>query len=262
MKKNTNLPEILIASSDKKMSAMITRLKKEEKLYRIASRVYTTNLTDTPENIVRRNLYKIIGQLYPGALISLRSAFELRPSADGHFYLTYAYTKNISLPGITLHLVAGPKPIEKDIPYLDGLFISNPARAYLENLQLSYVRNGVSKCITQAQLEEKLEKKLLTNGEKELNRLRDEAREISGQLQLENEFKLLDKIIGAILSTRETEALEGESAQALAAGEPYDPERISLFSTLFEHLSQKDFKHYADINTTDPAYKNFAFYES
>ena len=97
MEKNTKLPEILIASSDKKLSAMITRLKKEEKLQKIASRVYTTNLTDTPENIVRRNLYKIIGQLYPGALISHRSAFELRPSADGHLYLTYGYTKKMSL---------------------------------------------------------------------------------------------------------------------------------------------------------------------
>ena len=127
MKKNTQLPEILIASSDKKLSAMITRLKKEEKLQKIASRVYTTNLTDTPENIVRRNLYKIIGQLYPGALISHRSAFELRPSADGHFYLTYGYTKNVSLPGIVLHLVAGPKPIEKDIPYLASKSYTPPS---------------------------------------------------------------------------------------------------------------------------------------
>lgn len=262
MEKKTRLPEILIASSDKKLSAMITRLKKENKLRKIAPRVYATNLTDAPEIIVRRNLYMIIGQLYPGALISHRSAFELRPSPEGHFYLTYAYTKNIPLPGIVLHLVAGPKPIGKDIPYLDGLFISNPARAFLENLQLGYVRNGVSKCLPQAQLEERLEKKLLANGEKELNRLRDEAREISGQLHLENEFKFLDRIIGAILSTREAEVLEGESAKAWAVGEPYDPERISLFSTLFEHLSQKEFKHYADINTTEPAYRNFAFFES
>ena len=262
MEKYTQLPEVLIASSDKKKSAMITRLKKDGKLQKIASRVYTTNLTDTPENIVRRNLFRIIGQLYPGALISHRSAFELRPSAEGHFYLTYAYTKIISLPGIILHLVAGPKPTEKDIPYLDGLFISNPARAYLENLQLGYVRNGVSKCISQAMLEEKLEKKLLANGEKELNRLRDEAREISEQLQLENEFKLLDRIIGAILSPREASVLEGESAKAWASGEPYDAERVSLFTTLYEHLAQENFKHYTDINTTEPAYKNFAFFES
>ena len=105
MEKNTQLPEILIATSDKKLSAMITSLKKEEKIRKIASRVYTSNLTDAPENIIKRNLYSIIGKLYPGALISHRSAFELRPSIDGHFYLTYTYTKNISLPGVTLHLL-------------------------------------------------------------------------------------------------------------------------------------------------------------
>lgn len=262
MEKNTLLPEVLIASSDKKLSAMITRLKKEEKIRKIAARVYTSNLTDTPENIVGRNLYRIIGQLYPGALISHRSAFELRPSAQGHFYLTYAYTKNITLPGVTLHLIAGPKPIGIDIPYLDGLFISNPARAYLENLQLGYVRNGISKCLPQAELEQRLEKKLLANGEKELNHLRDQAREIAADLKMGSEFRLLDKIIGAILSTREAETLQSETAKAWAAGEPYDSARIELFTSLFEHLANKDFRHYPDINTTEHAYKNFAFFES
>lgn len=262
MEKNTQLPEVLIASSDKKLSAMITRLKKEEKIRKIAARVYTSNMTDTPESIVGRNLYMIIGQLYPGALISHRSAFELRPSAEGHFYLTHAYTKNITLPGVTLHLIAGPKPIDIDIPYLDGLFISNPARAYLENLQLGYVRNGISKCLPRADLEQRLQKKLLANGENELNRLRDQARKIAADLKMENEFRLLDKIIGAILSTRDAETLQSESAKAWAAGEPYDPQRVELFTLLFEQLANKDFKHYPDINTTEPAYKNFAFFES
>ena len=64
MEKNTQLPEILIATSNKKMSAMITSLKKEKKIRKIASRVYTSNLTDAPENIIKRNLYSIIGKLY------------------------------------------------------------------------------------------------------------------------------------------------------------------------------------------------------
>ena len=262
MDKNTQIPEVLIASSDKKLSAFITRLKKEAKIRKIAARVYTSNLTDTPENIVGRNLYRIIGQLYPGALISHRSAFELRPSVEGHFYLTYAYTKNIILPGVTLHLIAGPKPIGIDIPYLDGLFISCPARAYMENLQLGYVRNGITKCLKQAELEQRLEKKLLANGEKELNHLRDQAREIAADLKMDSEFRLLDIIIGALLSTREAETLQSETAKAWAAGEPYDSQRIELFTSLFEHLANKDFKHYPDINTTDPAYKIFAFFES
>lgn len=262
MENITHLPEILIASSDKKLSAMITRLKKEERIRKIAPRVYTSNLADTPENIIRRNLFMIIGKLYPGALISHRSAFELRPSTDGHFYLTYSYTKNIPLPGVSLHLIAGPKPIGIDIPYLDGLYISNPARAYMENLQLAYTRNGISKCLPQAELEKRLEKKMLINGEQELNRIRDQAGEIFEGLQLEKEFRLLDKIIGAILSTRESEALQSESAKAWAAGEPYDSQRIELFTLLFEHLANKDFKHYPDINFTDSAYKNFSFFES
>ena len=262
MENNTPLPEVLIASSDKKLSAMITRLNKEGKIRKIAARVYASNLTDTAENIVRRNLYKIIGRLYPGALISHRSALELRPSSEGHFYLTYAYTKNITLPGITLHLIAGPGPIGIDIPYLDGLFISNPARAYLENLQLGYVRNGTSKCLAHVEIEQRLEKKLLANGEKELNHLRDQAREIAPDLKMDSEFRLLDRIIGAILSTREVGTLQSETAKAWAAGEPYDSERIELFTLLFEHLSGKDFKHYAEINSNEAAYKNFAFFES
>ena len=172
----------------------------------------------------------------------------MRPSIDGHFYLTYTYTKNISLPGVTLHLISGPKPINIDIPYLDGLYISNPSRAYLENLQLGYVRNGISKCLPQAELEARLEKKM--------------AREIAEMLHLEKEFRLLDKIIGAILSTREAEMLQSESAKAWAAGEPYDSQRIELFTLLFEHLVNKDFKHYIDINSTESAYRNFAFFES
>lgn len=262
MEKYTPLPEVLIASSDKKESARLTSLKQKGTIRKIAPRVYTSNLTDAEENIIRRNLYKILGMLYPGALISHRSAFEIRPSAEGHFYLTYKYTKNISLPGLQLHLLEGPGPLAEDIPYLDSLYISNPARAFLENLQLGYVRNGISKCLPQAEIEEKLEKKLLANGEKELNHIRDEARVLAPILHLENEFKLLDKIIGALLATRETDSLQSETAKAWATGEPYDAQRIELFSTLFEHLSKRDFKHYADINDSEAAYKNFAFFES
>lgn len=262
MEKNTILPEVIISSSDKKMSAFITSLKREGKLKKIASRVYTTNLKDTAENIIRRNLYKIIGGLYPNAIISHRSAFELKPSDDGHFYLTYSYTKNISLPGVVLHLIEGAQHSEGDIPYLDGLYISSQARAYLENLQLGYIKNGISKCIPQEKLEERLEGKMLINGESELNKLRDEARVVASLLHMENEYRLLDKIIGAILSTKKSDVLQSTSAKAWAFGEPYDTHRISLFSSLFEYIANKDFKHYSDINVTEESIRNFAFFES
>ena len=145
---------------------------------------------------------------------------------------------------------------------MDGLFISGQARSYLENLQPGYNRNGISKCISQAELEEKLESKMLAYGEKELNAIRDYARSISAGLGLKAEFEHLDRLIGAILSTRESSALQSESARALAAGEPYDSHRVELFSKLFEHLSNRDFKHYTDINTSDVAFRGIAFFES
>ena len=71
------IQEIVIGTSEKKESGANTVLLKEGKLRKIAPRIYTTNLDDTPEDIILRNVFYILGQLYPHAVISHRSAFEL-----------------------------------------------------------------------------------------------------------------------------------------------------------------------------------------
>ena len=106
MEKNTLLShEVVMASSDKTTNNFIAKMKKEGRLVKIAPKIYTTNLNDTPENIILRNLFFILGELYPNAVMSHRSAFECRPTSDGHIFLTYLYTKKVSLPGITIHLL-------------------------------------------------------------------------------------------------------------------------------------------------------------
>jgi hypothetical protein len=147
MEKNALLNhEVVMASSDKTTNNFISKMKKEGRLIKIAAKIYTTNLNDTPENIIRRNLFFILGELFPDAVMSHRSAFECRPTSDGHIYLTYGYTKKISLPGITVHLLEGHKALSGDYPFMGGLHMSCSARAYLENLQTGYSRDGVSKC--------------------------------------------------------------------------------------------------------------------
>lgn len=39
---------------------------------------------------------------------------EFKPTPAGHIFLTYTYTKKISLPGITLRFIKGNGPIEGD----------------------------------------------------------------------------------------------------------------------------------------------------
>ena len=254
--------EIIFASSDKNVSKMITTLKKDGRIIKIAAKIYSTNLNDTPENIIRRNLFYILGRLYPDAVLSYRSAFECRPTSDGHLYLTFGYSKKITLPGITVHLLKGAGPIANDYPFIGGLYIASASRAFLENFSQNYTFNGVSKNLPQSVLEDKLEKIIQSGGEDELNLLRDSARNLSIQLGMTDEFKRLNAVIGALLATKPSKLLSSPIAISRALGEPFDSNRLRLFEVLFSALNNQEFDSLPDPNTTDAAYCNFAFFES
>lgn len=219
-------------------------------------------MNDTPEHIVRRNIFFILGKLYPKAVISHRSAFECRPTANGDIFLTYKYTRNIKLPGVTVHLMQGPEGREDDSPFIEGLYVSSEARAFLENLQAGRQRDGVSKCLPREELEYRIEKKIQTNGEQSANDLRDKARNIALNLDMEKEFVTLDKMIGALLATKPSDVLSSPLAMARALGEPYDAERVHLFQILFEALQKGEFPQYPEQNSTENSYRMFAFFES
>ena len=256
------IQEIVIGTSDKKESGANTALQKEGKLRKIAPRIYTTNKEDAPEEIIRRNVFYILGQLYPHAVISHRSAFELKPTDGGDIFLTYTYTKNVLLPGIKVHLMQGPMGTEHDMPFIENLYISGAERRMLENLQKGRTRNNVSKCLPRTFIEETLEKMLTVNGEEGINTFRDKAREISLHLGMTEEFDTLNSIIGALLSTKPSNILSADSAMARAHGTPFDKERVGLFGTLFEALHSEPFPVMDEQNASTAEFRNFAFFES
>lgn len=256
------IQEIVIGTSDKKESGAKAVLLKESKLRKIAPRIYTTNMDDTPEDIIRRNVFYILGQLYPHAVISHRSAFELKPTEGGDIFLTYTYTKNVMLPGIKVHLMQGPMGTDHDMPFIENLYISSAERRMLENLQKGRTRNKVSKCLPRTYIEETLEKMLAVNGETGINAFRDKAREISRQLGMTEEVETLNLIIGALLSTKPTSILSADSAIARAYGAPFDKERVGLFETLFEALHNEPFPVMDEQNVSTSEFRNFAFFES
>lgn len=257
-----NVMEIVMATSDKSLSQQRTSMIKKGLLRKIAPKIYTTNLEDEPDVIIRRNVFYIIGQLYPQAVISHRSAYELKPTADGDIYLTYSYSKNISLPGLKIHLMEGPKGTEHDMPFIENLYISSLERRTLENLQKGRARGNSSKCLPRTSIEEFLERMLQVNGESGLNAFRDKARVVSKELKMEEEFEILNQIIGAILSTKPSKILTSASAQARAQGEPYDSERVRLFRVLFEALHNTPLPLIDEPNVENAAFRNFAFFES
>ena len=256
------LEEILFGSSNKAESAKISALEKEGIIQKIAPRLYTSNLKENHASIVKRNWYKILATQYPDALLSHRSALEFRPTPAGHVFLTYTYNRNVELPGLTIHLMEGPGPIEGDKPFVDALRVSQEARAFMENLQSSRSQGEESKTLTQAAIEEKLEKIIQVKGEQALNVLRDEARKIATPLGMDKEFTKLNKLISAILSTGESKKLTSSAAMARVLGEPFDTGRIELFENLYQALAGATFPDLPDENKTITAYRNFGFFES
>lgn len=257
-----HLQEVVFSSSDPKVSGQISKLVQDGKLRKISGRIYTSNFSDNPENIVKRNLFEIMGKLYPGALLSHRSALEFRPTSLGYLFVTYTYTKRIELPGITLRFMTGKGPIEGDNPLSGDLYASQLERALLENLQTSRQPGAKSKTLSLPELENRLEEVVRVKGEKGLNELRDRARGISDKLAMEKEFQKLNKLVSAMLNTAPSKALTSPLALARAFGNPYDSARIALFEELFVKLKQGVFKERNERNQTEKSYKNFAFFEA
>jgi hypothetical protein len=229
-----SLPEIFVSTSAQ--TGMVSRLSKKGQLRKIAPKVYTKNLREAPEAVVRRNLWPLVCKLVPGALIADRTAIEMAPAIDGSIFVIAERKRDISLPGITIKSRKGHAPLATDRPFIDGLYLSSQARAYLENMAPSRRRSGdVSRTLNKKEVEERLERILRQSGEAGINRLRDEAREIADALGMKTEFAALDRIIGALQGTKDAN-LVTPAGIARREGHPYDTERLKLFEALHREL--------------------------
>jgi hypothetical protein len=256
------LPEIVFASADSTESKKISRWVKSGMLRKMLPRVYTSNFEDSDETIVRRNLYPILGGLYPDAVLSHRTALEAGPTASNEIFLTYPYKRTVELPGITVRLLKGPGALGDDMPFLGNLFMASRHRAFLENLQVSRGSASTSKVLPRTALEERLERICQSQGEEALNQLRDRARLTAQELGLATEFEKFNKIVGAILRTRPAGALESPEARARSHGVPYDARRLDLFNALFAELGKVDLPILRRESLSDDELQRLAFFEA
>ena len=257
-----HLQEIIFATSDTALNRQLSKLEKEGQIKKIAPRIYSSNLNESEDTIIKRNIFSILGKLYPGAVLSHRSALEFKPTAANQIFVTYTYTKKIELPGITIRFMEGSPAIEGDNPFAGELFVAQQERAFLENMQTSRQVGPTSKTLTLPEIENKLEQIVQVKGEEGLNQFRDKAREIAEKLEMQSEFEKLNKLISALLTTKPSKILTSPIAVARALGNPYDKHRIELFEKLFIELQQQPYKDRKDINTETNAFRNFAFFEA
>lgn len=209
-----NLPEIFVPEDAKWASRAAAR----GDIRRLARGLFTRNLDEPAEQLVRRRWYDVAAVYFPGAVIVDRSAAVSGPAADGSLFLDIGERpvnpRPVALPGLTLRPRNGPGPVEGD-GHFAGLRMSGPARTLLDNLRPSRARSGVARTLRREEIEDRLDRIARLRGDQALNELRDAARAIARALDAEAQFAELDRLIGALLGTRDADL---RTAAARAAG--------------------------------------------
>ncbi len=222
-----------------KITAEIFRKVNLGLLRKLCHRVYTTNLIEKPESIIRRHAWVLVEEFFPGALIVDRTAFEHRPSLDGSIFVVANKKRAMIFPGLAIYSRKGVNPLPEDRPFMGKLYLSCPARAYLENMRTKTSSQGsISRTLSRKEIEEKLEFLLCSVGSVALQDLRKEACRLAPLIGAQKEYDSLNALIGTLLGTRK-EILASPLTRARMEGEPYDPKRIELFQKLFQALQRR-----------------------
>jgi hypothetical protein len=229
------LPEVFSSKGIDK--DRIYYLQDKGKIRKIAPLLYTTNMADDVATIVSRNLWQVVELLYPGAIISERTAVEMTIADDKSLFIISDKTPNTTVGGVTIKPKKGAAPQSADLPFMEHLFLASPARVVLENAAPSRVRGGVSRRLSRAELEEYLDRLIRNNGEAALNKLRDEMRDLAPHIGLRAEFEMVNNLISTLLQTHD-DKMKSTAGQARSRGFPFDPRRVELFARFHAELEK------------------------
>jgi len=227
-------PEVFFSTAA--TSRAVARLVAAGRVRPIDGRMYTKNLDDPIDEVLRRRVWDVAAGYFPGAVVADRTAFEMRPSGEeGSVFLAADTARVVRLPGLVLNVRRGPGPVAGDTAYINGLYLSSWPRRFLENLRPSRSRSGVRRTLTRDEIEDQLRTALARRGSDELNRLRDEASEIADDLGAELQLRELQQLVGALLGTVDA-PLSSPGARAVASGRGWDDARLARFDALLGEL--------------------------
>ena len=221
-------------------------------------------LSNLPEEswpaLIARERIRVIGSLFPNAVISFRSAFNGGMPDQGVLYITHTYSRKVQLPGLQIVALKGAPPQQGDMPIQGhGIYYASEARCLLENLTPS--RGSNKKAVGREEVENRLLTICKARGEHVLTALREAANPLANRLGMIKEFNILDSLIGSILRTR-TSTLITSKGRALTAAPPYDSDRLEMFENLAAVLRSQPIHQADEVARTPQAMIHFAFLES
>ncbi len=231
-------------------------------LRKIGPKLYTTDLQTPLEDLARHEWKDIVRLVAPQAVIGYRTAIELEPTPEAVVHLVGKSKRTVTYSGLIVAVHSGPGALPGDTPFLGTLFLASPARALLESLKPSRRRSAVGlKSLHRDVIESTIERMIRTRGESAANQLRDHARGLAQDLDAERELAILEGIIGTMLGSR-SEELSSTAAIARSEGQPYDGDRVELFTALATELADWSSTVRPDPIGTATSFANAAFFDA
>ena len=254
---------ILYLATDAVIRKELQRYFRRGGLTRIRKDVYvdTDDIVEI-EDTLREEWVRVANFLFVDPLAVYRTAVELRP-VNNRVYLMVATgaRRTVDVGPVQFTILAGD--IEHGVEPL-GLEMkrSNLARQLLENLTSTRTKPGSKKKLGYEWVESQLLDVVTRRGEAGLNQLRAETVTLAVQLGRGKQQQQLCKMVSAVLKTHQVNGvLHGGASIALAAGMPFDEERVTRFAAFSAYLSRIELAEIPYVYDT-AGWRRPAFYES
>jgi hypothetical protein len=252
----------IVFAADTPAATISDRVRRGE-LVRLATGVYTSDVTSDPAAVAAREWHDIAGRMFPGAVITDRSALTGGP-VGGVLYLAHdGRARSVDLPGLRVTARPGAGPLDGDIPLPGGLHQASKGRALAENARPSRSRDGrVRRTLDAAELGDWVDRLCQVDGPERLARHREQAERVANAVGApQDAVKALSQMIGAALGTQQVVT----SSRALAARQaslPYDQDRLHLFAQLADSLRESAPQNRPVPDPRDPRYTYLPFFEA
>jgi len=257
-----NVDTTVVFASDAPTATIAGRVRRGE-FVRLAAGVDTSDVTSDPAAVTAREWPAIAGGMFPGAVITDRSAVTGGP-IDGVLYLARdGRARDVELPGLRVTARPGAGPLAEDIPLPGGLYQASRGRALAENARPSRSRAGrARRTLNAAELGDWIDRLCQADGPQRLARYRDQAAQVAGLVGAPKDaVKALSQMIGAALGTEQVVT----SSRALTARQkslPYDQDRVPLLRQLADAIRLSAPQNRPVADPGDRRYEYLPFFEA
>lgn len=207
---------------------------------RVARGIYIVGASLPPEEATRQHLLEIVAHLWPGGVLCGRTALAGGLPQDGHLFVAgpdHERRTPLQLPGVVIVPVDAPGVLPGDMPMPNGLALSGPARALVENVHVRG-RPARYKAGTRA-VEDRIDDLARGAVGGKVQEALDQLHVIAGYYDAGAVEFVRDRLRAVLGTLNEDVEPVSERLAARLGGVPFDAHRIGLVEALGDVLEAR-----------------------